>query len=54
MAVHKVLTWGDPRLKINSSDVGDWTPELDQLVADLFETRPRRRTAWASPRRRWV
>jgi peptide deformylase len=38
MAVRKVLTWGDPRLKINSSDVGDWTPELDQLVADLFET----------------
>jgi peptide deformylase len=38
MAVRKVLTWGDPRLKINSSDVGAWTPELDQLVADLFET----------------
>ena len=38
MAVRPVLTWGDPRLKVNSSDVGDWTPELDQLVADLFET----------------
>lgn len=38
MAVRKVLTWGDPRLKINSSDVGEWTPELEQLVADLFET----------------
>jgi peptide deformylase len=38
MAVRKVITWGDPRLKINSSDVGDWTPELERLVADLFET----------------
>ena len=33
-----MLTWGDPRLKKNSLDVGDWTPELEQLVADLFET----------------
>ena len=38
MAVRKVITWGDPRLKIDSSDVGDWTPDLEQLVADLFET----------------
>ena len=38
MAVLPVLTWGDPRLKINSQDVGDWTPELDQLVADMFQT----------------
>jgi peptide deformylase len=38
MAVLPVLTWGDPRLKKNSEDVGDWTPELEQLVADLFET----------------
>jgi peptide deformylase len=38
MAVRKVITWGDPRLKINSSDVGEWTPELDQLAADLYET----------------
>ena len=38
MAVLSVLTWGDPRLKKNSLDVGDWTPELEQLVADLFET----------------
>ena len=38
MAVLPVLTWGDPRLKKNSQDVGDWTPELEQLVADLFET----------------
>lgn len=38
MAVRPVLTWGDPRLKMNSADVGDWSQELDQLVADLFET----------------
>ncbi len=38
MAVLPVLTWGDPRLKINSQDVGEWTPELEQIVADLFET----------------
>lgn len=38
MAVRPVITWGDPRLKINSSDVGEWTPELEQLVQDLFET----------------
>ena len=38
MAVRPVITWGDPRLKINSSDIGAWTPELEQLVADLFET----------------
>ena len=38
MAVLPVLTWGDPRLKKNSEDVGDWTPELDQLVADMFAT----------------
>jgi peptide deformylase len=38
MAVHSVLTWGDPRLKKNSEDVGAWAPELDQLVADMFET----------------
>ena len=38
MAVLPVLTWGDPRLKKNSEDVGDWTPELEQLVADMFET----------------
>ena len=38
MAVLPVLTWGDPRLKINSGDVGEWTPELEQLVADMFET----------------
>lgn len=38
MAVLPVLTWGDPRLKRNSEDVGAWTPELDQLVADMFET----------------
>ncbi len=38
MAVRPVLTWGDPRLKIDSANVGDWSPELDQLVADLFET----------------
>ena len=38
MAVRPVITWGDPRLKINSTDIGAWTPELDQLVADLFET----------------
>ncbi|NTW87140.1 MAG: peptide deformylase [Holophagaceae bacterium] len=38
MAVLPVLTWGDPRLKQNSQDIGDWTPELEQLVADMFET----------------
>ena len=38
MAVLPVLTWGDPRLKKNSDDIGAWTPELEQLVADMFET----------------
>jgi len=38
MAIHPVLTWGDPRLKRNSEDVEAWTPELEQLVADMFET----------------
>ena len=38
MAVREVITWGDPRLKKNSEDVSDWTPELEQLVADMFET----------------
>lgn len=38
MAVLPVLTWGDPRLKKNSKDIGEWTPGLDQLVADMFET----------------
>jgi len=38
MAVRPVITWGDPRLKQNSADIGAWTPELDQLVADMFET----------------
>lgn len=38
MAIRTVITWGDPRLKLNSVDVGDWTPELQQLSEDLFET----------------
>ncbi|MDR2697676.1 MAG: peptide deformylase [Holophagales bacterium] len=38
MAVRQVITWGDPRLKNKNLDVEDWTPELDQLVADMFET----------------
>ena len=38
MPTRPVILWGDPRLKINSADVGDWTPELDQLVTDMFET----------------
>lgn len=38
MAVRTVITWGDPRLKVNSADVGEWTPKLEQLVEDLFET----------------
>lgn len=38
MAVLPILTWGDPRLKKNSADVGAWTPELEQLIADMFET----------------
>jgi len=38
MAVRQVITWGDPRLKSKNRDVGDWSSELDQLVADMFET----------------
>nr|WP_320132570.1 peptide deformylase [uncultured Holophaga sp.] len=38
MTVRPVITWGDPRLKKNSEDVGEWTPELQQLVEDMFET----------------
>lgn len=38
MAVRPVITWGDPRLKINSRDVGEWTPELDELARDMFDT----------------
>lgn len=38
MSVRPVLTWGDPRLKMNSEDIGAWTPELEQLVEDMFET----------------
>ena len=38
MTVRQVITWGDPRLKNKNVDVGDWTPELDKLVADMFET----------------
>jgi peptide deformylase len=38
MAVRPIITWGDPRLKKNSSDIGEWTPELATLVQDLFET----------------
>lgn len=38
MAVRKVITWGDPRLKAENSNIGEWTPELQQLVDDLFET----------------
>jgi len=38
MAVRPILTWGDPRLKINSNDIGTWSPELDALVQDLFDT----------------
>jgi peptide deformylase len=38
MAARQVITWGDPRLKTNSSDVGEWTPELERLVTDLFDT----------------
>lgn len=38
MALRSVITWGDPRLKTNSADVGEWSPELEQLVEDLFET----------------
>lgn len=38
MAVREVITWGDPRLKKNSEDVGPWTPELEQLVVDMYET----------------
>ncbi len=38
MTVRPVITWGDPRLKINSADIGEWSPELEALVQDLFET----------------
>lgn len=38
MTVRPVITWGDPRLKQNSADIGEWTPELQQLVEDMFET----------------
>jgi peptide deformylase len=38
MTIRKVVTWGNPGLKIKSQDVGKWTKELDRLVADLFET----------------
>ena len=38
MAVRPVVTWGDPRLKMNSSEVGAWSPELEALVTDLFDT----------------
>lgn len=38
MAVRPVITWGDPRLKANSQDVGEWTPELESLATDLFDT----------------
>ena len=38
MALRQVITWGDPRLKDKNQDVGDWTPELEQLAADMFET----------------
>jgi len=38
MAVRPVITWGDPRLKTNSTDVGEWSPELEQLVEDMYET----------------
>jgi len=33
-----VITWGDPRLRSRNKDVGDWTPELDRLAADMFDT----------------
>ena len=38
MALRQVITWGDPRLKDKNQDIGDWTPELEQLAADMFET----------------
>ena len=38
MTARPVITWGDPRLKINSADIGEWTPELERLVEDMFET----------------
>jgi len=38
MALRQVITWGDPRLKDKNQDVGDWTPELEQLAEDMFET----------------
>lgn len=38
MAIRKVITWGDPRLKAANAPVGEWTPELDAFVQDLWDT----------------
>lgn len=38
MTLRKIITWGDPKLKLESKDIVNWTPELEQLVMDLFET----------------
>ena len=38
MAVRPVITWGDARLAINSTDIGAWSPEMDQLVLDLVDS----------------
>ncbi len=38
MALRPIITWGDPRLKLNSQDVGAWTPELEALATDLFDS----------------
>lgn len=38
MTALKIITWEDPRLKIKSKNIDNWTPELEKLVNDLFET----------------
>lgn len=38
MTRRTVITWGDPRLKATNQAVGAWTPEMDALVGDMWET----------------
>jgi peptide deformylase len=38
MAVRSILLYGDPRLEAANETVVDFGADLDQLVADLFET----------------
>lgn len=38
MAVHNIITWGDPRLKRKNYNVENWNSDLDILVNDMFDT----------------